>query len=63
VVYEINDRIELDFGYRYVNLGNGNIQLSEIGTGSDAGNYRMALTSNDLLLQLRINEPFSFLRK
>lgn len=63
VIYEINDRVELDLGYRYVNMGNGNIQLSEIGTGNDAGNYRLALTSNDVLLQLRINEPLSFLRR
>jgi opacity protein-like surface antigen len=62
VIYEVNDRVELDLGYRYVNMGNGNIQLSTLGGGADAGNYRMALTSSDILLQVRINEPLSFLR-
>jgi len=63
VIYELNERVELDLGYRYVNMGNGNVQLTEIGTTNDAGNYRLALTSSDVLLQLRINEPFSFLRR
>jgi opacity protein-like surface antigen len=63
VIYEINDRVELDFGYRYVNMGNGNVQLSEIGTGNDDGNYRLAPTASDLLLQVRINDPFTMLRQ
>ena len=63
VIYQVNDRIELDFGYRYTDLGNGNIALSQIGTNNDDGNYQLALTSSDLLLQLRIYEPLSFLRR
>lgn len=63
VIYQVNDRVELDFGYRYTDLGNGNIALSEIGTNNDDGNYKLSLTSSDLLLQLRIYEPLSFLRQ
>ena len=63
VIYRVNDRIELDFGYRYSDLGTADIGLNEIIGGADAGNYTLAVTTHDLLLQLRINEPLSLLRR
>ncbi|QDV87967.1 outer membrane protein [Stieleria magnilauensis] len=46
--------VELDFGYRRVDLGNANTNLTTITGGAPAGNLNVDLDSDQLLLTLRI---------
>lgn len=60
-LWDVNDRVTLDFGYRYFSVGPGSTNLSitdpTAGTLS-LGSYSSILAANELLLSLRIYEPF-----
>jgi opacity protein-like surface antigen len=61
VNYRLHERLVLDVGYRYVDLGEADIPLEFL--GAPAGNYTLDLTAHEVLLQLRLEEPFAFLRR
>jgi opacity protein-like surface antigen len=62
VNYRLNDRLVLDMGYRYLDLGEADIELTDA-FGASAGNYTFDVTAHELLFQLRLEEPFAFLRR
>ena len=67
VTYQLSNRVTFDVGYRFFSIGNGSTPLltpSNIGS-ADAppylflGNSISAFTASELLLSVRIYEPFS----
>jgi opacity protein-like surface antigen len=62
VNYRLSDRLVLDMGYRYLDLGEADIELTDA-FGASAGNYTFDVTAHELLFQLRLEEPFAFLRR
>ncbi|MCA9135584.1 MAG: porin family protein [Planctomycetales bacterium] len=46
--------VELDFGYRHMNLGNANTNLTQAGGAVPAGNLNVDLDSDQIALTLRI---------
>ena len=59
VVYRLTERIDLDLGYRYFQLGTGSTHVPLTTTPAAAGTYRSSLSSNETLLTLRIYDPFA----
>ena len=59
VNYRLRERLVLDVGYRYLDLGEADIELD----GGASGNYTLDVTAHELLLQFRLEEPFAFLRR
>lgn len=49
--------VELDLGYRRLDLGNANTNLTQAGGTAPAGNLNVDLDSDQLLLSLRIFRP------
>lgn len=58
VIYAVSDRITLDLGYRYYSVG----PLSACNCGGLPGDLLSQFVSNELLLAVRIYEPFRGLR-
>jgi opacity protein-like surface antigen len=63
VVYEFNDRISLDFGYRFLGLSGGQTDVS-LTDASGTNGFRIdtAFTASEMLLSVRVFEPFRFIR-
>ncbi|MCP4511602.1 MAG: outer membrane beta-barrel protein, partial [Fuerstiella sp.] len=47
--------VVLDFGWRFVDLGQTNVNLSTIAGGAPAGNYELDLHSNEFVVAVRID--------
>lgn len=54
VLYAVSDRVTLDLGYRYYSVG----PMNACDCGGAAGDLANQFVSNDLLLTVRIYEPF-----
>lgn len=52
VEYEINDSLDLQFGYRFVDLGDSTVDLTSFG-GTPAGKFKADLTANEYMIGLR----------
>ncbi len=54
--YRLREKLTVDFGYRYVDMGLGNIRLNPIGSpGFDGGNYSLDVTSHEFVVAFRFN--------
>jgi opacity protein-like surface antigen len=63
VVYELNDRISLDFGYRFLGLSGGHTDVSLTDAfGTNGFRIDTAFTASEMLLSVRVFEPFRFIR-
>ena len=51
----MTDGVVLDFGWRFVDLGQTNVNLSTIAGGAPAGNYELDLHSNEFVVAVRID--------
>jgi opacity protein-like surface antigen len=60
--YTLSPQITLDLGYRFVGVGTASTPLV-LGDGSPAGDYTSAFTASEVLLSLRIYEPFRAFRR
>ncbi len=63
VVYELNDRISLDLGYRFLGLSGGstNVLLTDA-FGTSVFRIDTAFSASEILLSVRVFEPFGFMR-
>lgn len=59
VIYAVSDRVTLDLGYRYYSVS----PVSVCDCGGRPGDYVSQFVSNELLLAVRIYEPFRGLRR
>ena len=61
IAYAITDRITLDLGYRFFDLGSGrvNAQLTQTGVPIGTQSLTSAFSANELFFAIRIHEPFS----
>lgn len=57
VTYRFGSQITLDLGYRFFDLGTASTPLL-LGDGSPAGDYTSAISASEILLSVRIYEPF-----
>lgn len=57
VTYRVGSRVTLDLGYRFFDLGTASTPLL-LGDGSPAGDYTSAFSASEILLSVRIYEPF-----
>ena len=62
VTYRLGSRTTLDLGYRFLDLGTASMPLI-LGNGDPAGNYTSAFSASELLLTVRVYEPFRKLRR
>lgn len=62
VTYSLSPQITLDLGYRFVGVGQASTPLG-LGDGSPAGDYTSAFTASEVVLSLRIYEPFRVFRR
>ena len=53
VQYGLTKQITLKLGYRYIDMGKLKINLSEIGTGESAGNYKSRLIADVMIFGAR----------
>jgi len=60
--YQVGRNTTLDLGYRFFDLGTASTPLSLPG-GTPAGSYTSVFTASELLLTVRIYEPFAGLRR
>jgi opacity protein-like surface antigen len=60
VTHQFTDRLTLDLGYRFFSLGAGSTPLAYSGpsTNQPFGSYTSAFAASELLLSVRIYEPF-----
>jgi len=61
--YRLREKLTIDFGYRYVDMGKADIALTGIGGGVPAGNYTLDVTSHDFVVAFRFNRLGDFLRR
>lgn len=62
VTCRFGPRVTLDLGYRFFEIGTASTPLL-LGDGSPAGTYTSAFSASELLLSVRIYEPFRQLRR
>lgn len=62
VTYRFGPRVTLDLGYRFFEIGTASTPLL-LGDGSPAGTYTSAFSASELLLSVRMYEPFRQLRR
>ena len=60
VAYALTDRITLDLGYRFFDLGAGQVQVqtAQSGVPIDTASLTSAFSANELFFAIRIHEPF-----
>lgn len=63
IFYQVNSRITLDLGYRFFQITRTNVPLTDRATGDSSGNFTSLLSANELLLSIRIYEPFARWRR
>lgn len=59
IIYQVNSRVTLDLGYRFFQIADTTVGLEDLATGGTAGTYRSMFSASELLLTVRIYEPFS----
>jgi opacity protein-like surface antigen len=52
--HHLTERITLDFGYRYADLGEVNVDLSTVAFNTAAGNYTLDVESHEFMMTVRI---------
>lgn len=62
VTYRVRPQITIDLGYRFFDLGTAATPL-QLGDGSPAGVYTSAFSASEILLSVRIDEPFRPFRR
>lgn len=62
VTYRVGPRVTLDLGYRFFGLGTASTPLV-LADGSPAGDYTSAFSASELLLSVRVYEPFRSFRR
>lgn len=62
VTYRVGPHVTLDLGYRFIDLGTASTPLL-LGDGSPVGDYTSAFSASELLLTVRIYEPFRQFRR
>lgn len=62
VTYSVRPQITIDLGYRFVGMNAASTPLV-LGDGSPAGDYTSAFTASEILLSVRIYEPFRPFRR
>ena len=55
VTFRLDDGIYLDLGWRFVDLGEAHVKLSNVIGGGPAGDYVLDLNSNELIATIRID--------
>lgn len=58
VTWAASNRVTLDLGYRFFSIGQGSSALFTDPAGTYVGEYTSAFTASELLLSVRIYEPF-----
>ena len=60
-MYALNERVHLDIGYRFYNVADGNLPVTAYPAGLPAmtGNINTSFTASEMLLSVRIYDPFS----
>lgn len=61
LVYRYNSLVTADIGYRFIGLGTGKSPLLD-SAGTQAGTLSSTMTANELLLMLRVKDPFRGLK-
>lgn len=61
--YRINSRVTLDLGYRFFQIANTTVTLQDLATEQPAGTYDSMFSASELLLTVRIYEPFARWRR
>ena len=59
MTFKLTDRITLDLGYRLFGTKSSSLPINVLPEGGSAGAYRSNLYANELLLSVRIYDPFS----
>ena len=59
MTFKLTDRITLDLGYRLFGTDSSSLPINVLGGGAPAGTYQSNFYSTELLLSVRIYEPFS----
>jgi opacity protein-like surface antigen len=52
--YHLTERVTLDFGYRYADLGDVDVNLSTVAFNTAAGNYTLDVESHEFMMTVRI---------
>jgi opacity protein-like surface antigen len=63
VFYQVNRRITLDLGYRFFEIGRTSVPLTTISTLAPSGSYTSMFSTSELLLSVRVYEPFARWRR
>jgi opacity protein-like surface antigen len=60
VAYALTDRVTIDFGYRFFDLGAGGLtaQLAQTGVPIDTARVTSAFSASEIFFAIRIYEPF-----
>jgi opacity protein-like surface antigen len=61
--YRLNSRVTLDLGYRFFQIGNTTVTLQDLASEQPAGTYDSMFSASELLLTVRIYEPFARWRR
>jgi opacity protein-like surface antigen len=59
MTFKLTDRITLDLGYRLFGTDSSSLPITVNDSGASAGTYQSNFYSSELLLSVRIYEPFS----
>jgi opacity protein-like surface antigen len=58
VTFKLTDQITLDLGYRFFGTKSSSLPINLSPNDGSAGTYRSNLYANELLLSVRIYDPF-----
>lgn len=61
LIYRYNSLVTADIGYRFIGMGTGKSPLLDA-AGNQAGTLSSTMTANELLLMLRVKDPFQGLK-
>lgn len=61
LIYRYNSLVTADIGYRFIGLGTGKSRLLDP-AGNQVGTLSSTMTANELLLMLRVKDPFQGLK-
>ena len=61
--YRINSRVTLDLGFRFFQIAQTTVALEDLATSDPSGTYTSMFAASELLLSVRIYEPFSRWRR
>ena len=63
VFYQVSSHVALDLGYRFFETGRTSVPLENMSTLAASGNYTSMFSASELLLSVRVYEPFSRWRR